>query len=284
MYRWEDETSLVENAKVQFMNSGTLTIPPYGAVLGFSDRRSGGLMARSMMLTELAELLNGGAPAAGRSDYQSAIVDDNVLGKPTYSSRRKSAIHLYELYGLDPRLALFRTLRRLASEEPASLPLLAVTCVYCRDAQLRGSFPLIESLKPGEVLEPRRMQDYLEAQFPQRFSLAMKRSLTQNINTTWTAAGHLAGVRVKRKARPIAHSAATAYAMFAGYLAGLRGETLLTSEFGRLVGADPMLIVNHLLAASRQGWLRFRQGGGVMELDFSPLLLPEEEALLHGPA
>lgn len=283
MYRREDETYLAENTKAQLMNSGPLMISPYGAVLGFSERRSGGMMARSMMLSELRELLSSTAPAASRQDYQAAIIDENILGKDTYSSRRKSATHLYELYGLDPRLALFRILRRLADEDRDSLPLLAVTCVYCRDAQLRASFPLIESLKPGEILERRRMEDHLENLFPRRFSIAMKRSLTQNINTTWTAAGHLSGVRIKRKARPIARPVASTYAMFAGYLSGLRGEALLASPFGHLVGADPLLIMTHLTIASRQGWLRFRQGGGVMEMDFSPMLLPEEEALLHGP-
>jgi hypothetical protein len=211
-------------------------------------------------------------------------VDDNVLGKPTYSSRRKSAKHLYELYGLDPRLTLFRTLRRMADEDRESLPLLALTCVYCRDVQLRSSFPLIDSLKPGEILERKRMETHLEMEFPDRYSPIMLSTLARHINTTWTAAGHLSGRRTKRRTLPIPRLAATVYAMFAGYLAGLRGESLLTSSLGWLVGAEPTLILAHLSTASRLGWLRFRQGGGVMELDFSPLLLPEEEALLHGPA
>jgi len=192
-------------------------------------RDTGGMKVLHRVGMTLEAKCRASNPAASRPDYQAAIIDENLLGKDTYSSRRKSATHLYELYGLDPRLALFRILRRLADEDRNSLPLLAVTCVYCRDAQLRGSFPLIESLKPGEIPERRRMEEHLENLFPRRFSLAMKRSLTQNISTTWTAAGHLTGVRVKRKARPIARPVASAYAMFAGYLAGLRGEALLAS-------------------------------------------------------
>jgi hypothetical protein len=70
--------------------------------------------------------------------------------------------------------------------------------------------------------------------------------------------------------------------MFAGYLLGLRGEILVSSVFARLVGADPGLMVSHLSAAARNGWLRFRHAGGVMEIDFSGLLHPDEETLLHG--
>ncbi len=134
------------------MDAGHLVIPPQATRFGFTTRKSGGHMSRSMMLPELRLLLAAVPTDAHRADYRAAIVDDNVLGKPTFSSRRKAEKHLYELYGLDPSMALFRVLRRFAAEDTDSLPLLALTCAFCRDAQLRASFPLIEDLKPGEVL------------------------------------------------------------------------------------------------------------------------------------
>jgi hypothetical protein len=51
-------------------------------------------------------------------EYRAAILDGNCLGKPIFSSRQKSQKHLFELYGLDPALALFRQLRRFAAEAP----------------------------------------------------------------------------------------------------------------------------------------------------------------------
>jgi len=239
-------------------------------------------MSRSMMLPELRVLFAEVPADAHRADYRVAIVDDNVLGKPTFSSRRKAEKHLYELYGLAPSLALFRVLRRFNGDDPDSLPLLALTCAFCRDAQLRASFPLIEDLKPGEVLPRERMEAHLEAAFPEQYSEAMKVALAKNVNTTWTVAGHLKGRVVKRRATPQPRVAASTYAMFAGYLLGLRGEILVSSAFSRLVSADPSVIVSHLSTAARNGWLRFRHAGGVVEIDFSGLLLPDEEALLHG--
>lgn len=239
-------------------------------------------MSRSMMLAELRALLAAVPADAVRAEYRNAIVEANVLGKPTFSSRRKAEKHLYELYGLDPSLALFRVLRRFAAEDEDSLPLLALVCAFCRDAQLRASFALIEDLEPGEVLPRERMVAHLEATFPEHYSATMKAALATHVNTTWTAAGHLTGRAVKRRATPQPRFAASAYAMFAGYLLGLRGEILVSSVFTRLVGAEPSLMVSHLSAAARNGWLRFRHAGGVMEIDFSGLLHPDEEALLHG--
>lgn len=256
-------------------------ILPVSQRFGFSANRTGGHMARSMMLSELATLAQALLPATARPEYRTAILEGNVLGKPTFSSREKSFRHLVQLYGLDPQLALFRVLRELTAADPASRPLVALTCAFCRDAQLRHSFALIETLKPGEALARERMEAHLETGFPGRFSPAMKQSLARNVNATWTSAGHLAGRSHKRRAVPTARMAASVYALFAGYLLGVRGEILLQSVFARLVAADPSLVAHHLAAASARGWLRFRQGGGVVEIDCSPLLTAPEQEWLH---
>jgi hypothetical protein len=257
-------------------------ISPSAERFGFSAKLTGGHMARSMMLTELSILLRAVPSEAKPPDYKRAILSDNVLGKPTFSSRDKSYKHLAQLYTLDPNFALFRALRRLAADDPASLPLIAMTCTFCRDAQLRHSFALIEQLNAGAVLPRERMEEHLEAGFPGRFSSAMKESLARNVNTTWTAAGHLAGKARKVRTLPQPRLAASLYAMFAGYLLGLRGEILLQSVFARLVAPDASVIVAHLTAASSRGWLRFRHAGGVVEVDFSPLLTSAEQRHLHG--
>jgi len=259
-------------------------IPPASERFGFSAKRCGGHMARSMMLTEIT-LLTGLLPVeATLGDYRQAILKKNSLGKLTYSSRDKSFVHLRELYSLDPARTLFRLLRRLAAEDAASLPLLAMTCALCRDPQLRYSFTLIDELKPGELLLRQRMEAHLEAGFPGRFSPAMKVSLARNVNTTWTVAGYLTGRTPKVRALPTPNWVATTYALLAGYLLGLRGEILLRSGFARLVTTDPAQVTAHLTAASARGWLRFRQAGGVVDIDFSPLLTTEEQEYCHGPS
>ncbi|MFB1487359.1 MULTISPECIES: hypothetical protein [unclassified Thiocapsa] len=264
------------------MDAGPLVIPPHATAFGFSLRRSGGHLSRSLMLPELRLLFASVPVTAGRADYRAAIRDENVLGKPTFSSRQKSKKHLYEPYGLDPALALFRLLRRFATEDPASLPLLALTCAFCRDPQLRASFDLIETLKPGEVLTRPQMVAYLEEVYPERYSPVMLSSLATRLGVTWAATGHLKGTATRTRALPVPTPAACSYTMFAGYLLGLRGDLLVSSVFTRLVGADPSTILSHLAVGSQNDWLRLRHGGGVTEIDFSGLLLPDEEALLNG--
>lgn len=248
------------------------TLSPQQLVqFGFSVNRTGGHMARSMMFTEIKQLHEALSLDASQGDYRRAIEERNVLAKPTQSSRHKSYVHLVQLYGLDAQKPLFHVMRRLAKDQPADLPLLAMLCVYGRDPQLRHSFAIIDSLSPGTVLPRATMEEHLEQGFPGLFSKAMKESLAQNVNTTWTMSGHLVGRSKKSRTLPTAGWAAATFAMFVGYLLGLRGEILLNSIFGRLVAATPAQLAAHLTTAASRHWLRLRQAGGVIEIDFSQL-------------
>ncbi len=240
-------------------------------------------MARSSMLSELQVLL-ASTGSKTLTEFRRAIEEENALSKPTVSSRQKSFRHLVELYGLDASKALFRVLLRFAALAPSSVPLLALVCVYCRDPQLRTSFSLLERTSLGTVIPRRLMEDHLETHFPNRFSPAMKQSLARNVNTTWTVSGHLQGRSTKTRTIPTPSFLATTYALFAGYLTGLRGDFLLQSVFCRLVGVNPPQAIDHLKEASKHGFLRFRHAGGVTEIDFSPLLNESELSSLHGTA
>jgi hypothetical protein len=65
------------------------------------------------------------------------------------------------------------------------------------------------------------MEQHLEIGFPGRFSSAMKKSMAQNVNTTWTFGGLLVGKARKTRKAPQPRPISAAYAMFVGYLTGL---------------------------------------------------------------
>jgi len=251
-------------------------------LFGFSPNRTGGHMARSMMFEEFRTLHELLPEDAKRADFGKAIEEDNAIGKPTFSSRQKSFRHLLELYSLDTKHALFRVLRKIGREDPASLPLMAAICTYCRDAQLRASFELLAEKKPGQVISRKEMEDHLERKFPGVFSDAMKKSLAQNVNTTWTHCGHLEGRSKKIRTLPQVRMGAVCYAMFAGWLQGLRGEFLLNSTFSSLANVSSTAVTSWLHQGASRGWLRLRSGGGVTDIDFSPLLTLQEVDLVHG--
>jgi hypothetical protein len=101
--------------------------------LGMKFSRGGAHVSRTLMLTELIALFRSAPICSVLSDYQGAIVSDNVLGKATDSTRHKSLRHMRELYSLDKGQPTFRVLRKLQAIDPKSLPLLALQIAWSRD-------------------------------------------------------------------------------------------------------------------------------------------------------
>jgi hypothetical protein len=69
--------------------------------------------------------------------------------------------------------------------------------------------------------------------------------------------------------------------VFVGYLTGLRGERLLDSAFVSLVASNRSQLQVALSLASAKGLLSLKQAAGIVEFDFSNLLTPAEQALIH---
>lgn len=249
--------------------------------LGFSKASLGAHSARSMMFLEMRVLVRAMPLTVTKNDLTKAIVEENVLEKPTLSSRKKSLRHLMELYGMNPSKTLFRVLWDLGQADLDSLPQLCLVCAYARDPQLCHSFELIRTLRLSEVLARAAMEQHLENGFPGRFSPAMKKSMAQNVNTTWTFGGHLAGKAKKTRRLPEPRPISAAYAMFVGYLTGLRGERLLNSAFAALVASNRSQLQTTLVLASARGLLSLKQAAGIVEFDFSNLLTSKEQELLH---
>src|SRR5687768_17141473 len=95
--------------------------------------------SRTMMLAELQQLLVACPAEATRGEYESAVREDNVLGKNSESSRQRSFRYLRELYALDLDVPIFRALRKLWDLDLDAQPLLALTSALTRDPALRGT-------------------------------------------------------------------------------------------------------------------------------------------------
>jgi hypothetical protein len=103
---------------------------------GLKFSSGGAHISRTMMLTELGAVLVNVPMGSGVADYREAILERNVLGKTTDSTRQKSLRHLRELYALDEATPIFGLFRKLQAIDTASLPLLAVQVAWMRDPLL----------------------------------------------------------------------------------------------------------------------------------------------------
>ena len=106
---------------------------------GLKFSSGGAHISRTMMLAELAALFANVPLGSSAADYRDAILQKNVLGKTTDSTRSESLRRLRELYALDEATPIFGLLRRLQAVDPTSLALLAVQVAWARDPLLRAT-------------------------------------------------------------------------------------------------------------------------------------------------
>jgi hypothetical protein len=236
-----------------------------------------------MMLQELALVLNHVSANASVAIYRQAIIDDNVLGKPTRTTRERSAKRLAELYALDPGCALFRLLRHFWPADRSSQPMLALLLASARDALLREATPFVIGVKLNEIVTADAIGEHLAYQYPSRFRPTTLHSTAQNLASSWTQAGYLRGKVKKIRVKLIVTSVVLSYAALLGYLCGLRGKLLLDSPWTRLLDRSPAEITELTHEASKQGWLRYKGAGSVVEIAFPGLLKSHEEKAAYEP-
>ena len=245
--------------------------------LGFSYERGGAHTSRTMMLVELRALLAFvDVTNAARADYLEAIQTANCLGKRSGKTRALTVRHLADLYALDPSLLVFRALRFFWQRDVDGQPLLAALCAYSRDPILRATAPFVLGFLEGAVVTREAMEEFIDTQEPGRFSKATLKSTAQNINSSWTQSGHLAGRVRKVRARAVATPGTVSLALLLGYISGLRGESLLKSDFTRMLDCSFEKTIELAEDASRRGWISLKRVGQVVEVLFPNLITAQE--------
>src|ERR1035441_8930226 len=186
---------------------------------GFKFSSGGAHISRTMMLTELGTVFADVPKGSGAADYRDAILQRNVLGKTTDSTRRESLRRLRELYALDEATAIFGLLRKLHTVDTASLPLLAVQVAWARDPLLRATTPPVTDASEGERVETAGLAQALEAAYPNQYSDLSQSQTARHAASSWTQSGHLVGRAKKIRQRVKPSAVAVTMAFFLGDIA-----------------------------------------------------------------
>ncbi len=244
--------------------------------VGFRFGDKGTHTSRTIMLEELSVLLRVAGPDTKRAEYRTLIVEDNCLGKRTVATRKLSDQRLSELYVLDAGVLLFRVMRQLWLADERGRPLLALLLAMARDPLLRITAPPVLRMRPGEELARQQMTEALNRAVGSRLNESTLDKVVRNAASSWTQSGHLKGRgrKVRQSVTPTAVS--TAYALLLGYLAGGRGAALFETLWAQVLDAPTGEFMHLAMDARRLGFLDMSHSGGVIELAFSRLLVPDE--------
>ena len=206
---------------------------------GFRFGDKGTHTSRTIMLSELSDLLATEPIDAERTEYASAIIDDNVLGKQTMATRRLTNQRLGELYGLDRRLPLFRNLRRLWAIDDDGRPLMALLCALARDPLLRSTVKAVLDLPIGAELVRASFLSGIRETVGSRLNDSILDKVARNAGSSWSQSGHLTGRVRKIRQRVTPTPGAVTLALWIGALEGLAGQPMLNSRWLRIFDRSP---------------------------------------------
>lgn len=247
-------------------------IPESATGYGFIIGGLGAHSSRTIMLEELRLLFAGTSSGAAIEDYRQAVVDENVLRKRTEATRYKSFRYLREMYGLAPRIIVFRALRDLWYFNDEAQPVLALLGAVARDPSLRSTANVILSTGSGAEITSESLVSSAAGRLGSFISPATLAKIGRNAASSWTQSGHLRGRTHKIRVAALSYPTSVTYALFLGYLCGSRGEALFHTDWARLLDTPLDSLHEQAFLASQQGWLDYRHAGAVTEVGFSYLL------------
>jgi len=225
-------------------------------------------ISRTIMLAELEAVLAAVPKGSAAYEYRDAILQRNVLGKTTESTRQKSLRHLRELYVLDEEVPIFRLMRSLHALDAASLPLLAMQVAWSRDHLLRSTTPAVLDVPEGERVDSKSLSQAALESFPDQYSELNINKIGRNTASSWTQSGHLLGRAKKTRHLVKPSTAAIAMALFLGTTAGFHGAAVFSNPWCRLLDLNLKRAKDLALEAHRAGLLNLRMLGEVVDLSF----------------
>jgi hypothetical protein len=248
---------------------------------GFVEGKNSTHFARTMMLSDISRLMDYTGREALYETYRDAVIDENVLSKPSQKSRRLAWRHLSRLYSLSSDHCLFRAFRKLYFSADKGQSLLAIQLAYARDPILRACSPFLLSPVIGQQITSQDTEQLLARLYPDRFTSASCRSFAQNVNGTWTQAGFLRGKVSKTRVQPDVSWVNVAFALFMAFLQGYQAKMMLVSEWVRLLGLSEEEVLHLASQAAQKDVLVYRRTGEVMEFRFPKCLTNQEYEWLH---
>lgn len=250
--------------------------------VGSQGSSGGAHTSRTMLLGDLTSVLAACPATSTLSDYRQAVVDENVAGKDSLSSRQRTFRYLREMYTLDPGIPAFRAMLRLWERDAAGRPQIALLMAASNDHALAATSSGVLPLAVGETATSATLAEAVEREFPGNYSQAIRAKIGRNALSSWTQAGYLARLRRGPATRQAVDPTpgAVAMALVLGSEEGLSGERLFNTASISLLDASAATLHDRAHDAARKGWLEYRSRGMVTEVDLSALLADPDDARL----
>lgn len=224
------------------------------------------------MLSELRLLLSVMASDTSFEGYRHAIVDGNVLLKPSMSTRTKTFSYLRDRFALDLSVPLFSVLRLLWERDVPGQPLMTLLVAAFRDPLLRSTFPSMIECDLEQSISSKEFSQIIDDSAPGKFIGETLIAAGERLVSTYRKTGHIKRMNNGVRQRVSATPGSATMALLLASLEGASGRASLDTDWVRILDSPGEMILAEARVAASRGWLEYRHAGDVLEITFRQLL------------
>ena len=225
--------------------------------------------SRTIMFAELQKVMDF---AIENNDYVDTL-NQNVTRKKTQSGQEKTAKYLRNLYGFDVNNPSFQAFSYFWTiTEVNEKPLLSFIYAIIHDTMLEESVSVVQETPIGEKVTVERIEENIEKYHPARYSAATRRSMAQNIGSSWKQAGFIVGKVKNIRTQPDISYRVACFAYLLAYLQGARGEFIWNNIGVKSLCLNEIRLRELAVECAIRDLMQYQYAGNVTAISFNHLL------------
>jgi len=200
-------------------------------------------------------------------------LNNNVYGKKSADGVRQTGAFLKRLYSFDMNYPLFLAFKFFWKiSEVADKPILALVYAINHDELLAESVQVLQNTKPGEKAAIEFFEEIIEKYHPNQYTPNTRKSLAQNIASSWKQAGLIKGkVKNIRQQAEISYRVAC-FAFLLAYLKGERGDFIWNSSGVNALCLFEGKLRELAVECAKRDLMQYQHAGSVTAISFNNLL------------
>lgn len=197
----------------------------------------------------------------------------NVTAKKSRSGVVKTARYLKQLYGFnvqDPSFVAFQYFWKVTDAHEKHL--IAFLYAVQLDDLLAESLEVLQKVKPGEKVAIELFEAVIEKYHPNQYSINTRRSMAQNIASSWKQAGFIEGKVKNIRTEPVITYRVACFAFLMAYLSGYRGDFIWSSVVVKSLCLPESKLRELAMECAKRDLMQYQYAGSVTAIRFTKLL------------
>lgn len=200
-------------------------------------------------------------------------LEKNVTGKKSSSGVELTANYLKRLYSFDSEYAPFVAFKYFWKiVESYEKPLIAFVYAINHDDLLAESIEVLQNVLPSDKVSIELFENTIERYHPNQYSPNTRKSMAQNIASSWKQAGFIEGKVKNIRTQPHIGYRVACFAFFLAYLKGDRGDFTWSSIGVKALCYPEGTLRRLAIECVRNDLMQYQYAGSVTAISFTNLL------------